>query len=97
MRSRHPEGCMCDRDACRDARAVRPRDEREGRQWYFAAANPYPRFGPSSAQARQRARRDADHEAEVERSIDELLARQQGPAGDPARQRLARRRALETR
>lgn len=91
-KTQHPTGCQCDRGACRRARIEAEPKEWELRRAYFADLT-----DPNAAAARRRARRDAAHEDEVDRSIDELLARQLGPAGEPARQRLARRHALETR
>jgi hypothetical protein len=61
--TQHPDGCQCDRDACRQARAVRPRDEREMRACYFAVIQATsPRWGPSLAE-RKRARRATPAEA----------------------------------
>jgi hypothetical protein len=91
MRSdQHPRGCHC--DPCRRKRLDEEIQPWERSRYYFADLG-----DPNAAAAKRRARRDAAHEADVDRQIDKLLARQQDERGDPARERLARRRALETR
>jgi hypothetical protein len=87
-KTEHPRGCQCDRGACKRARIAAELQPWERSRAYFQDLT-----DPYAAVARRQAAQDATHQEEVDRSIDELLARQFGPAGEPARQRLAGRAA----
>jgi hypothetical protein len=78
---------------CQCGACQRERIEAELQPWERSLMYFQDLTDPNRNAAKRRARHDAAHEAEVDRKIDELLARQFGPAGDPARARLVRRAA----